>query len=267
MGLSKGLLKGGKVVAKMLVPEVVDLGVKIGSEIYDQQKALVKIPNLNDVNIDEALRVLKDELHLIPTSAVAKPSIAYANEDINKVVNLEPKFGSRVNPGTPIKVYYLTQEVIDKSKVLLGNAVHEFKVPMVVGLNVNEAREDLEVLGIRVSEKLEKASVDFVKREDGQVTRITYPNNQRITSKLKTGERVWLYYVSEEVILESKAILAQKAKEKQEVLDKIGKMTKDISKGITSGTKDATEATLDLAQNIGKKIVEIKIKSPRKEKK
>jgi beta-lactam-binding protein with PASTA domain len=267
MGWTKGLIKGGKVVAQIMVPEVVDLGVKIGAEVYEQQKSLIKIPNLKDVPIDEAIRVLKEELHLTPTLAVAKPSIAYADDSENIVVSLEPKFGSKVKPGTPIKVYYLTQEVINKSKILLGNAVCEFKVPMVIGLNVYEAREDLENLGVRVAEKLERPSISYINKEDGQVTRITYPNNQKVTSKLKTGERVWLYYVNDEVILESKAMQTKKENEKQEFLDKIGKVTKDISKGISTGTIEATEATKGLAQNVGKKIGKIGIKSPIKEEK
>jgi len=137
---------------------------------------------------------------------------------------------------------------------------------MIIGLNVHEAREDLENLGVRVSEKLERPSVSYINKEDGQVTRITYPNNQKVTSKLKTGERVWLYYVNDDVILESKAIQTQKENEKQEVIDRIGKMTRDISKGISTGTIEATEATKDLAQNIGKKIGKIGAKSPKKEK-
>jgi len=170
MGWKKGLINGGKFVAKQLAPEVLNCVKKFGGEIIEKQKKRIKISDLKDVHIDQALRVLKDE-HLTPTPAIAKPSIAYADESENVVMYSEPKFGSRVNPGTTVKVYYLTQEVIDKSKELLGKEVQEFKVPRVIGLNIYEAREDLEGLGLKVSEKLETPNLKFVDKEDGQVTR------------------------------------------------------------------------------------------------
>lgn len=247
MSGKKVLIKGGKVVAEMIAPDVINLGAKIGTELIEKQKNLVKIPDLKDVNIDEALRVLKEELKLIPASAVANPNLAYADEGENEVMYSEPRFGSRVNPGTAVKVYYLTQEVITRSKELLGNQVQEFKIPRVIGLNLYEAREDLEGLGLKVTEKLEKPSLGFADKEDGQVTKITYPNDKKTGSTLKTGERVWLYYVNEEVVLESKSIKDKKEKDGQERIEKIEKVTKDISKGIYTGVVDAS-------QNVAKKI-------------
>ena len=255
MGWQKNLLKGGKAVAKFVVPEVVELGAKIGSDIYEQQKSMVKIPDLKDVHIDEAMRLLKDELNLTPTKAFANPNIAYADESDNEVMYSEPRFGSRVNPGSPIKVYYLNQEVIDKSKVLLSNAVSEFKVPIVVGLNVYEAREDLENLGLRVADKLETPHISFANKEDGQVTRITHPNEKAIGSKLKTGDRVFLYYVSEEVILESKLLKEKSDKEKQEMIDNISKSAKDLTKGLSTGAADLTKGISSGAVDVTKNLV------------
>ena len=255
MGWQKNLLKGGKAVAKFVVPEVVELGAKIGSDIYEQQKSMVKIPDLKDVHIDEAMRLLKDELNLTPTKAFANPNIAYADESDNEVMYSEPRFGSRVNPGSPIKVYYLNQEVIDKSKVLLSNAVSEFKVPIVVGLNVYEAREDLENLGLRVADKLQTPHISFANKEDGQVTRITHPNEKAIGSKLKTGDRVFLYYVSEEVILESKLLKEKSDKEKQEMIDNISKSAKDLTKGLSTGAADLTKGISSGAVDVTKNLV------------
>lgn len=243
------LLKGGKVVLNQIAPDAFNFGAKIGNEFMDHQKNLVKIPNLKDVHIAEALRVLSDELNLTATSAIAKPSLRYANESENEVMYSEPRFGSRVNPRTMVKVYYLTQEVIDKSKELLEIKVQEFKVPGVIGLNIHEAREDLEDLGLKVTEKLEKPSLRFVDKEAGQVTRTTNSNNRKIDSKIKTGNRVLLYYVNEEVILESKAIKDKKEKNRQVIIDKIGKTTKDISKGIYNG---AVETPKNIVKNIKK---------------
>ncbi len=74
------LVKGGKVLADVVAPGVVDLGAKIGNELLEKHKNLIKIPNLKDVLIDEALRILKDEYNLVPTPAIASPRIAYADE-------------------------------------------------------------------------------------------------------------------------------------------------------------------------------------------
>lgn len=242
MGIKSTLFKGSAQFVKELVgEEAIDISVKIGKEIYEQQKSMVKIPDLKDVHIDEAMRVLKDELHLVPTKAYANPNIAFADESDNEVMYSEPRFGSRVNPGSPIKVYYLNQEVIDKSKVLFNNAVSEFKVPIVVGLNVYEAREDLEKLGLRVADKLETSHHSFANKEDGQVTRVTYPNDKSVGSKLKTGDRVFLYYVNEEIILDSKALKEKSDQDKQEMIDNISKSAKDLTKGLSNGAVDVTK--------------------------
>lgn len=243
------LLKGGKFVAQQFAPGVLDLGAKIGGEFIEKQRNLIKIPDLKDVHIDEAVKILRDELNLIPTPAIAKPSLGYADESENEVMYSEPKFGSRVDPKTTVKVYYLTQEVIDKSNELLGKQVQEFGIPKVVGLNVYEAREDLEGLGLKVADKLEKPDLKFIDKEDGQVTRVTYPNNQKIGSKFKTGERVWLYYVNEEVILESKAMKDKKVKDIQERNDNIKKAAQGIANDIYAGA-------VDKAQKVAKKIGE-----------
>lgn len=251
-GGKKVLIKGGKFVAEVVAPDILNFGAKIGTEFVEKQKNLVKIPDLKDVHIDEALRVLKDEINLIPTPAIANPRLAFAEESENEVMYSEPRFGSRVNPKTTVKVYYLTQEVIDKSKELLGNEAQEFKLPRVIGLDIFEAREDLEGLGLKVTEKLEKPSMRFNSKEDGQVTRVTYPNNHKIGSKLKAGNRVWLYYVNEEVILESKSIKDKKDKDRQERIDKIGKVTKEVSKGIYTG---AVGVPKNIAKNIKKPLI------------
>jgi hypothetical protein len=100
---------------------------------------------------------------------------------------------------------------------------------------------------LKVTEKLEEPSLEFVSNEDGQVTRITYPNDHKIGSKAKTGERIWLYFVNDDVISESKSMKDKKEKDRQDRIDKIDKVTKDISKGIYTGV-------VDTPQNIAKNI-------------
>ena len=83
---------------------------------------------------------------------------------------------------------------------------------------------------------MEKPDSKFIDKEDGQVTRMAYPNDKKIGSKLKTGDRVWLYYVSEEVILESKLLKDKKDKVGQERIDKIKKAAYHMKKDILDGT-------------------------------
>lgn len=247
------LIKGGKVVADIIAPDVMKLGSKIGNEFIEKQKNLVKIPDLKDVYIDEALRILKNELNLNPISAIAKPRLGYADESENEVMYSEPKFGTKVDPKTPVKVYYLTQEVIDKSKELLEIKTQEFKTPRVIGVDIYDAREDLENLGLKVTNKLEKQDSKFIDKEDGQVTRMAYPNDKKIGSKLKTGDRVWLYYVSEEVILESKLLKDKKDKDGQERIDKIKKAAYHMKKDILDGTVGNAEKIAKIHNPLKKK--------------
>ncbi len=256
------LIKGGKLVVGKIAPEALNLGAKVGNDFFEKQKNLIRIPDLKDVHIDEAIRILRDELHLIPTPVIAHPNLAFVDERENEVMYSKPNFRSRVNPRTTVKVYYLTQEVIDKSKALLGNRVQKFELPRVIGLQLSEAREDLEDLGLKVTEKSEKPSLRFSSKEEGQVTRITYPNNQKIGSKFKIGERVWLYYVSKEVLLESKSKKDQKVKDEQEKIEKIGKITKNTLKGFYTGAVDIRE---NVAKKIRKPFVKKKMDSDKNE--
>lgn len=217
--VKKRLIQAGKMANVNVNQEALDFGVEVGRFVLEKQKNLIKVPDLKDVHIDEAMRLLKDELGLIPIPVESKPSLAYVDSTQNRVVYSVPRFGSKVNPGEAIKIYYLTQEVIDVSKKLLEKEVKESKIPRVIGLNIYEAREDLESLGLKISLKLEQPNLKLADREEDQVTRITYPNQEKIGSKVKTGERIWVYYVNEEVIAESKAIKEKKVRVKHKKVD------------------------------------------------
>lgn len=204
--LKKEVLKIAKEVATEVASlEIVEKIVEVGTDAFEDYKNRITIPDLKDVNIDDALSNL-EELGLVPVAAIAQPKSSYSELYENVVVGSEPKFGKKVEPESAVKVYYVTDEVIKNSKELEVSTEGEFKLPRIIGLDKFEAREDLEALGLRVTLKLDTPDIKHIEREDGQVTKITYPDNEKLTSKQKKGERVWLFYVDEDVINESIAI-------------------------------------------------------------
>lgn len=242
-------LDGAKVMGGMVHEMAVDA--------IEKNKALVKIPDLKDVHIDEACSKLQNEYDFFVSRIVAKPKPDYAIESENEVVYTMPKPGARVEPKTTIKVYYLTQEVIDESKKLVKEKGTEVKVPRIIGLNVLEAQEDLEAMGLKVTIKLESDSIKFADIEPNTTTRITYPDGKKIGAKLKNGERIFVYYVNEAVIIASKEMKAQKAKAAQDNLDKIAKTAKELPKEMLDG---AAAAPKQVAKQIGKIILKKKSK-------
>lgn len=46
--------------------------------------------------------------------------------------------------------------------------------------------------------------------EEGQVTRVTYPNDAKNNPKFKSGDRAWVYYVDQAILSESKKLKEQK---------------------------------------------------------
>ncbi|SHJ69882.1 hypothetical protein SAMN02745691_02389 [Parasporobacterium paucivorans DSM 15970] len=86
------------------------------------------------------------------------------------------------------------------SKELSQNVVQKFKVPEVLGLNVNEAREDLEVLGLKVTGKLEKPGPTFASfgkddsYEPNVEVRIDYYVISESGSSSKSNSQLTAYY-------------------------------------------------------------------------
>lgn len=226
----KGLAAGGKFLAGAIAPDAINTAGEIAKDIYENQQNMIKIPDLKDVHIDEAMRILKDELNLLPTSVICKPSVAYADERENEVMSSEPKFGTRVAPGSLVKLYYLTSKVIEESKEQSKMVPQIFPTPRIIGINVYEARTELEELGLNVILKLEKPHKKLFDLDDGQVTKITYPDGKKVGKKLKIAERVVINYVDDEVIADSLAL-------KNELENKKGKLLNNITKKVTKPFK------------------------------
>lgn len=233
----KGVKAAGKgamrLAKEFLGKEVIEKAVVVGADAIEKYNSRIKIPDLKDVPIDDAIKNLC-ELNLLPIKAIANPNVGYAESLEDVVVDCEPKFGRRVDPMTTVKVYYVTKEIISKSKELAKGLVEVFRLPRVIGLDIYEAREDLEELGLRVALKLESPGKQFISREDGQVTRVTYPDNKKLTQKQKKGERVWVYYVDENTINQSKKMVQDKTEkirvQKERIIESINNVPKPFKK-------------------------------------
>ena len=105
----------------------------------------------------------------------------------------------------------------------------------------------MELLGLRVSEKLEKPDLKFIDKEDNQIIRVTNSNGKKMSAKVKTGDRIWLYYVNEQVIEESKTLKDKKENDNKGKIDRIRTSTKDVSNDIITGVKE-------VPQNISRRI-------------
>lgn len=261
---AKILMKNGSKIAAKVAPVVVknskaiigvagglafDAAKNAGEAIVENQKSLVKIPDLKEVMIDEAFKILAEKYNLTPIKIVAIPAPEFAGLKENTVVSQKPRSGARVSPNTAVKLYYITNDVIEKSKELKANKDVKKYIPKIINLDLIEARQILDSYRLNVTEKLEEPHVKFYKKVVGQVTRITYPNNKNIDKLLKNGDRVIVYYIDEEVLNRSKKLKEDQDEKNREKI----KATKDSVNNIYVKVLDNNrKLTRKLSNNIKK---------------
>lgn len=91
--------------------------------------------------------------------------------------------------------------------------------------------------------------------EEGQVTRVTYPNDAKNNPKFKSGDRAWVYYVDQAILSESKNLKEQKDTKRKETMTQVESLAKNTYKGAVDG-----------AQSLGAKVpFPVKDKSKHKE--
>ncbi|MCP1638683.1 hypothetical protein J2T50_000376 [Streptococcus gallinaceus] len=73
------------------------------------KERLIQVPNLLDVPVKEAKRLL-EERDLVVLTIPVKPTLKYAQADTDEVLHMTPKSG-KVVPASIVKLYYLTAEV------------------------------------------------------------------------------------------------------------------------------------------------------------
>lgn len=231
-GSKIAIQKGGKVIGAVISDEVLKKSVELGNDYIAKQKELIKIPDVVDVQLEEAVKVLKDDFGLTPLPATAQPKIEYAQAAANVILYTVPKVGAKVMPKAVVKVYYITPELLEKSKVLNDTQIKEVKVNTIIGMQFDEGRQELLGKGLKVTEKIETANIKLIHKNDGEVTRITRAKIDKPEVKFKTGDAVWLYYVDQNVIDESKALKVKRDQEAHDKVEKRNQAAKDLTSGL-----------------------------------
>ena len=118
LGKLGGLLGGVSSIdfAGDIIKEAAPMIEKSLDRRYEKKQSLVQLPNVIDIDVDKASSIIEDTGFKVVTLQ-AKPNVRYANNKNNEVVMTEPKAGP-VDPGSLVKVYYVTEEVIEESNKL-----------------------------------------------------------------------------------------------------------------------------------------------------
>lgn len=192
-----GKLLGAANTVFSVIPDTVEIVSKITDKAapivekqldrhHDYKKSLVSIPNLIDVDVQQAKEILEG-LGLRAITVLAKPNKKYIKADVNEVVAMTPRSG-KVQPGTLVKVYYVDAFVIEESKKEVG-------LPDVTGLSVSEAREVLENIGYVVATFPVKPRSQYANVAINQVITMS-PNPNLTLTPIRKGSVIKLIYLN-----------------------------------------------------------------------
>ncbi|NLM06148.1 MAG: hypothetical protein GX219_04420 [Tissierellia bacterium] len=88
-------------------------------------------------------------------------------------------------------------------------------------MNIEEARSELESLNLVFSEIEESPSISFANMKANKVTRLLLPNGKKIfNNTIKSDQKIWIYYLTQNVIDDSKAMEREKKKFKKTLFKK-----------------------------------------------
>lgn len=109
--LTKSLGPIGKLIS--IIPDTTEL---IGKAI-DNSRPIIEKENVVHLDINDA-QVYLEQRHFNVSRIVAEPNSKWATLHPNQVVNMSPKAG-RVRIGSLVKLYYITEDILEESKTLL----------------------------------------------------------------------------------------------------------------------------------------------------
>jgi hypothetical protein len=157
MGSISKIAKGVKTVVKVtgtvgeistVIAPLAAMGEKILTDKIEESKHLIEIPRIISsdgyVKLEEAKRYI-ESAGLKAGEAIAKENAALKDCSAFDVVGRSDKQKKRVPPGTRIILYYVTQEVIEKSKRLFIEAEKQ---------KAEEKRKKIEQMESKANEKI-----------------------------------------------------------------------------------------------------------------
>ena len=191
-----GKLLGAANMIFSVIPDTVEIVSKITDKTapivdkhlerqHQYKQSLISIPNLLDVDVQQAKELLED-LGLQVIVLLAKPNKKYAKADPGEVVAMMPRSG-KVRPGSLVKLYYADAFVIDESK-------KDIALPDVTGLSLTEARDILEKLGYRIAFFPVKPRTQYAGITVNQVISMS-PNPHLSLTSVKKGSLIKLFYL------------------------------------------------------------------------
>ncbi|MGT2754160.1 PASTA domain-containing protein [Streptococcus ovis] len=193
-----GKLVGAANLVLGVIPDTVEIVGKITDKAapivdkhlernHEYKKSLIAVPNLVDVEVEQA-RAYLENIGLQVMTILAKPNKKYAKADSGEVVAMSPR-GGKVLPATLVKLYYVNDIVIELSK-------REMALPDVVGLPLDEAHDLLEKMGYHVSCLPTKPNKKYAETAIQQVLYMSPKPQFNLTSP-KKGSLIKLYYLDE----------------------------------------------------------------------
>ncbi|MTB63516.1 PASTA domain-containing protein [Streptococcus sp. zg-86] len=185
------------------VHAVVPLVDKVLEQNYEKKNRLLRLPNLIDMNVQEAQEHL-ESLGFTVSKILAKPQQTYAKKRADEIVAMVPKSGN-FEPGTLVKLYYVTPEIIEASDLSIP-------LPNLIGLSLDEAQEHVTKIGLKPIGIPLKAQAKYAHQQANLILDMQPKPNMLVTSVAK-GSLVKLYYLTEEGLQTSK-LLAQTANSK-----------------------------------------------------
>lgn len=169
------------------VHAVVPLVDKVLEQNYQKKNRLVQLPNVVDMDIVEAQTHLEEQGFVV-SKILAKPHQRYAKKQANEVVAMLPKSGN-VEPGTLVKLYYVSQDVIEASDQTVS-------LPNLIGLPLEEAQEHLRELGVKPILIATQAQARYANRQT-EIVLDMQPKPNVLKSGIPKGSFVKLYYLTE----------------------------------------------------------------------
>lgn len=230
--LGKGLGAAGKVFTLLDTVAMVDKVSKNTAPIlekaidrhHERQEGLVTLPDVTHLDLTPAKAHL-EELGFLVAMIPAKTSQVKKDHKLDEVVAMVPKPG-KLTRGSLIKLYYVTEDNLPKSQTAL-------ELAQLKGLDVGLATQLLNEDGFRVVALPIAPNKTYAKGRPQTVVQ-TEPK-----AKPQPGGLVKVFYLTEEVIAASQAMVDQQAA-----------LQEELKKSLDQAVGTAQKAASDLAKNV-----------------